>query len=95
LDAGLHAYQSGDYGKALEHWQPAANDGNANAQFYVGGLYRDGAGVQMNFSEAYYWWFLASENGHATAGRFVDELRSAMLPHELSAAKKLFQDRKR
>ena len=70
----------------------AANDGNANAQFYVGGLYRDGAGVSASLPQAHFWWLLASENGHATATRFLGELRAEMLPHELVAADQLIKD---
>ena len=92
LDAGLKAYQSGDYDEALKHWQPAAEEGNANAQFYVGGLYRDGAGVTSSLPQAHFWWLLASENGHQTAKRFLGELRAEMLPHELVAADQLVKD---
>jgi hypothetical protein len=92
LDAGLVAYQAGDYKKAFVHWQPAADQGNANAQFYVGGLYRDGAGVSASLPHAHFWWLAASENGHPTARRFLRELTAEMLPHELVAAEKLVKE---
>ena len=61
LDAGLRAYESRDYVKALKSWLPVADSGNANAQFYVGGLFRDGAGVPTDLPRAHLWWSLAAK----------------------------------
>ena len=60
-----------------------------NAQFFVGGLYRDGAGIPVAPVSAFRWWSLAAEQGHLQAERLLAELRFEMLPEELDAARKL------
>tara|TARA_B100000686_G_scaffold321235_1_gene373714 strand:- start:40 stop:1299 length:1260 start_codon:yes stop_codon:yes gene_type:complete len=89
LDAGLAAYQVHDYETALNLWLPCAEDGDLNAQFFIGGLYRDGAGVQIDLASAFHWWTLAAEQGHPQAGRLLVELQAEILPQELDAARKL------
>ncbi len=93
LDAGLKAYERRDYVKALQQWLPVAETGNADAQFYVGGLFRDGAGVTADLPRAHLWWSLAARNGHKAAKRFLSDLRSEMLPHELVQAERLLTSR--
>ena len=39
LYKGLTAYQSGDYATALREWKPLAEQGDANAQILLGGMY--------------------------------------------------------
>lgn len=89
LDAGLAAYQAHDYESAFEHWMPRAESGDTNAQFFVGGLYRDGAGVPVDPVRAYHWWTLAAAQGHLQADRLLVDLKSEMLPHEIAEARKL------
>ena len=36
---GLTAYRSGDYATALREWTPLAKQGDADAQFLLGGMY--------------------------------------------------------
>ena len=89
LDGGLSAYQAHDYEAAFRHWLPPAENGDSNAQFFVGGLYRDGAGVPEDSIRAFHWWTLAAEQGHQQADKLLAELKSEMLPDEIAAAKKL------
>ena len=89
LDAGLSAYQANDYAAAFRYWLPPAENGDPNAQFFVGGLYRDGAGVPEDLVRAFHWWTLAAGQGHRQADRLLAELESEMLPEEIAAAKKL------
>ena len=37
---GLTAYKSGDFATALREWKPLAEQGNVNAQFNLGFMYR-------------------------------------------------------
>jgi hypothetical protein len=92
LDAGLAAYLARDYRLALAKWLPPAEADHAEAQFYVGGLYRDGSGVAIDLEEAYFWWSLAARQGHGRAGRYLAVLRSEMLPAEVAAAKRRSDD---
>ncbi len=65
--AGLDAYDRGDYATALREWRPLAEQGNADAQFYLGVMYRDGQGVPQNDAEAVQWYRKAAEQGDASA----------------------------
>ena len=79
LATGLDAYRDRDYAEAVTAWRPLAEGGDADAQFYLGGLYYEGAGVPDDVGLAFFWWSLAAEGGHAKA----DELRE-LAERELS-----------
>ncbi len=42
---GVKAYKNKDYGNALKLLLPLAEDGNANAQYYIGLMHWSGKGV--------------------------------------------------
>ncbi|MDA0261372.1 MAG: hypothetical protein O3A21_04145, partial [Proteobacteria bacterium] len=86
LDAGLIAYRARDYRTALTNWLPLAQNGNENAQFFIGGLYADGAGVQRDVVRAHVWWSLAAASGHGTATKFLENLKLEMEPDQVVAA---------
>ena len=48
FEAGYDAFQAGQFEKALEHWRPLADAGDARAQFNVGVMYADGRGMPQN-----------------------------------------------
>lgn len=48
--AGNEAYKEGDYSTALKHFRPLAEQGDVNAQFYLGQMYNYGEGVPRNLS---------------------------------------------
>ena len=64
---GLDAAQNGNYTAALKEWRPLAEKGHSESQFVLGLLYRNGKGVEKDFSKAIKWYLLAAENGHAKA----------------------------
>jgi len=66
-DAGKRAYLTGDYAEALRIWQPLADNGNKFAQFSLGSLYFEGAGVEKSYTESSKWFQLAAEQGYAPA----------------------------
>ena len=78
LAAGVSAYRSGGFSAAATAWLPLAEAGNAWAQFYLGGLYHDGDGVEMNLSRAHVWWTLAARGGHQAARTLLAELEPRM-----------------
>ena len=86
LDAGLIAYRARDYRTALTNWLPLAQQGNDNAQFFVGGLYADGAGVPRDVVRAHVWWSLEAATGHDTATQFLENLKLEMEPDQIVAA---------
>jgi hypothetical protein len=66
-EAGKRAYLAGDYQEALGIWQPLAEGGNEFAQFSMGSLYFEGAGVEKNDAESVKWFRMAGEQGYAPA----------------------------
>ena len=67
LDDAVNADARGDYAKALRLIRPAANDGDAAAQFYLGTMYVTGHGVQQDYSAAALWFRKAAEQGYVLA----------------------------
>ncbi len=66
-----------------------ANRGDAEAQYQLGLLHLKGIDGPANLVEAYKWFTLAKENGHATAGSERDTLSRNMENAQIIAAKKL------
>jgi hypothetical protein len=64
---GLAAHDSGDFATALREWTPLAKQGDADAQFNLGLMYRKGQGVPQDDKTAAKWWKLAAEQGNAAA----------------------------
>ena len=67
FDDGLAAYERGDYAAALNEFRPLAEQGDANAQAMLGGMYGSGRGVPRNYLESVKWGKLAAEQGNADA----------------------------
>ena len=63
FERGLEAAQRGDYATALKEWRPLAEQGDADAQYNLGVMYRRGEGVIQDDSEAVKWYRLAVEQG--------------------------------
>jgi len=66
-ETGKRAYLAGDHSEALRIWQPLADGGNKFAQFSLGSLYFEGAGVEKNYDESAKWFQMAAEQGYAPA----------------------------
>ncbi len=64
---GADAYGRGDYATALKEWLPAAEQGDANALFNLGQLYRLGQGVPKDIQKAEDYYRRAAEKGHIGA----------------------------
>jgi Sel1 repeat/Calcineurin-like phosphoesterase len=69
FQAGLRAYQQGDYATALKEWRPAAEQGDDAAQFNLGVLYANGQGVRANPAEARKWFARAAQHGMEAAAQ--------------------------
>lgn len=67
LEAGRRAYEQLDYPSARLMFEPLAQQGNPQAQFWMGWLYAQGHGVKQDWREAAKWFRLAAEQGHADA----------------------------
>lgn len=66
-NAGLKAYQAGDYATALQEFLPLAEAGQASAQAAVGQMYLDGLGVPKDPAQAAIWLEKAATGGNARA----------------------------
>jgi S1-C subfamily serine protease len=64
---GLTAYDSGDFSTALREWEPLAQQGDADAQYFLGAMYFNGQGVSQDNKTAVKWYTLAAEQGDAYA----------------------------
>ena len=63
LEAGESAMVRGHYGTAMRALLPLANDGNIDAQAYIGYLYEKGLGVIQNYGTAIEWYKKAGSKG--------------------------------
>jgi len=52
---------------SLHEWKPLAEQGQADAQYNLALIYRDGDGVPQNYETAVMWYILAAKQGHANA----------------------------
>ena len=67
FEAGVNAFQRADYATALREWRTLAEQGHANAQYYLGVLYDFQKGVPQEFAMAREWYEKAAAQGHAGA----------------------------
>jgi TPR repeat protein len=63
------AFDSGDYETAISLWRPLAENGDADAQNYLGIIYYLGLGVSKDYKKALEWYGRAAKAGHADAQR--------------------------
>lgn len=71
FQAGLEAYNRGDYAAALGEWKPLAKAGDEAAQFSLGGLYEKGRGVPKDGVRAFLWYRKAALQGSKPAAKAV------------------------
>jgi cell division septation protein DedD len=67
VEAGVTAWQAGDYDAAIRAWRPLADRGDQDAQFNLGHAYRLGRGVPRNMQLAEQWYERAARAGHLEA----------------------------
>src|SRR6266487_4930817 len=67
LKEAMEAYYENRYGVALREFQPLAEEGVVEAQFYLGVMYAKGRGITQNYTEAVRWYRLAAEQGFVKA----------------------------
>lgn len=76
FDDAVEAYRLGDYAEAYCTLRPMAEGGNADAQYNIGWMYRNGYGLRTDDSKALDWWLQASEKGHVDASFSIGEMYS-------------------
>ena len=86
---GLRAYDAKDYATAVREWQQTANAGDAQAQFRLGQLYKEGRGTPKNILQAHLYYYLASVQGHKEAEAAREAMFAQMDSSELAEAFKI------
>jgi len=92
VEAGVAAWQHGDYDRAVAAWQPLAAHGDADAAFNLGHAYRLGRGVPRDMATAERYYRQAAEAGHVEAQAmyglllFQDGRRQEAMPFVQRAA---------
>ena len=64
---GIDAYAQGNFAVASKKLQPVAEQGNADAQFRLGLMHREGKGVPQDDKQAVTWLSKAAEQGQVEA----------------------------
>jgi TPR repeat protein len=67
LGGGYQSYLKGDYRAAYEEWLPLAELGDAEAQYNLGVMYDEGAGIERDLARAAEWYRKAAEQGFVDA----------------------------
>ena len=64
---GWHAFEAGDYSRALSLWLPLAEQGDKHAQSNLGFMYEYGQGTTRDEQQAAHWYRQSARNGLAVA----------------------------
>ncbi len=94
---GLVAYLRGDYATALLEFKPLAEQGDADAQFILGGMYAAGQGVPQDYVQAHMWSNLAISRylpgrHRDFAVKFRDTVAAKMTPAQIAEAQGLARE---
>jgi hypothetical protein len=90
--AGIEAYNMGNFQTAMEQAKLLAPLGNADAQFYLGKMYAEGKGTLQRNTYAHMWFNLASANGHNEAAEERDILAKKMTAAAVEEAQELAEN---
>ncbi|MFQ5783217.1 MAG: tetratricopeptide repeat protein [Alphaproteobacteria bacterium] len=74
LNAGVTAYERGDYTTALKELSPLAEEGDAAAQYYLGALYESGFDAAPDYDKAIGWYRRAAAQRFARAQYHLGQL---------------------
>lgn len=67
LGGGYQSYLKGDFEAAFSEWLPLAELGDVEAQYNLGVMYDEGAGVEQDLAIAADWYRKAAEQGFIDA----------------------------
>ena len=67
VEQGVEAWKQGDFRAALEQFRPAAEQGDARAQFYLAEAFNLGRGTVQDYAEALKWYVKAADGGNIDA----------------------------
>jgi TPR repeat protein len=87
-DAGLFAFNRGDYATAARQFESSAREGDQDAQYWMGRLYADGLGRPRDPVTAYGWFDRAASQGHHDAAILRDRLALLLAPDQITEARR-------
>jgi TPR repeat protein len=67
LGGGYQSYLKGDFSAAYNEWLPLAELGDVEAQYNLGVMYDEGAGMEQDLAAAADWYRKAAEQGFMDA----------------------------
>lgn len=88
FECGIRNYLLQDYAQAAKWFRMAAEQGDPEAQHYLGSIYEAGEDVGEDFEEAEKWYSKAAEQGHKQAIEDLKELREYLEEHPEKKKKK-------
>ena len=95
----MHEYGQGvpqDYAEAIRWFREAADQGEANAQFNLGGMYYQGQGVTQDYVLAHKWFNLAAAratgNDNEKFAKARDEVAARMTADQIAEAQRLARE---
>ena len=74
VDDAVQAYLRGEFNKAVTILRPIAEQGDVQAQTYMGVLFERGQGIPQDYAEAEKWYRLAAEQGKADAQYYLGNM---------------------
>ncbi len=92
FQAGVDAYNDGDYDTALKEFRPLAERGKAVAQWSLGIMFERGRSVPQDYVQAYRWYTLAASQGDDLAEKFKNHLEKSMTLDQLAEAQRLAKE---
>ena len=91
-EAGLEAYERGDYAAALGEFRLLAEQHDASAQSALGSMYHFGQGVVRDYVQAHLWWSLAARQGNRAATKARNNVAKSMTPEQIAEAQNLARE---
>ena len=97
FQAGLEAYERGDYATALEELRPLAEQGDAGAQIQVGTMYENSVGFPQDYVLAHMWFNIAATHLPADLTQDLaavnrDFIEQSMTPEQIAEAQRLARE---
>ncbi len=81
-----------DFKEAFKWFQKAADQGDVNAQYFLGFAYFKGEGVLEDYVTGYAWWNIAAANEIGSAKISKGEIAKTMTAEDISKAQELSKE---
>ena len=85
-------YEKGDHNNALLWFNKAAANGNAESQYMIGQITRDGEGLPKDDVTAWAWWIISAANEYWMAKDNMSGSQSQMTPEQIAKAEELVKE---